>query len=413
MFVDIKDFKSALAVENILTPYKKGRLSDDKKTRLPKEKITPDVCLEVLQSTNYARNIKDMLLCIAELPVSEQGAFRDVVIATFSNREQPNDILILAKKLAVASDYEAEFAKAKQLHEGGYFRSSSQLERDLVTYETQFIDEDFSKYPPFQKLICAALPDSDTEALLPQSFIFADMEKLPKEIEFSSQVLSVKFINCDVNDTKIPPLPNNCRCVFEKVRHLPKDLDIHNSSYVAFKACDLNGIDGAQLKNVSKVTLSEVSNVPENLDVSQCDNVEILNVDLISVKNLKFKDGADVCMLAVRNLPHGVDVSRCREFIWAEGSLAGMKVLKFDKGSHVSISHASQMPEEIDVSQCKEVKLPSNDWSSVKRVVFKNKLQLEDCHAKIPDNWNGNLEFLQDTNAFNRLWHKIGHKISR
>ena len=32
MFVDIESSKSALAVENILMPYKKGRLSDDKKT---------------------------------------------------------------------------------------------------------------------------------------------------------------------------------------------------------------------------------------------------------------------------------------------------------------------------------------------------------------------------------------------
>ena len=141
MFVEIDDYKGAIAVENILTPYKKGRLSQDKKTRLPKEKITPDVCMAVLKSTNYARNIKDMLQCIAELPQAEQAPFKDVILATFDNREQPRDILILAKKLAVASDYEAEFAKAKQLHEGGYFRSSPQLERDLVTYETQFIDD--------------------------------------------------------------------------------------------------------------------------------------------------------------------------------------------------------------------------------------------------------------------------------
>lgn len=31
MFVDIVDSKGAIAVENILTPYKKGRLADDKK----------------------------------------------------------------------------------------------------------------------------------------------------------------------------------------------------------------------------------------------------------------------------------------------------------------------------------------------------------------------------------------------
>ena len=33
MFVDISDYKSALAVENMLTPYKKGRLAPDKKNK--------------------------------------------------------------------------------------------------------------------------------------------------------------------------------------------------------------------------------------------------------------------------------------------------------------------------------------------------------------------------------------------
>ena len=407
MFVGIENFKSAIAVENILIPYKKGRLASDKKTRLPKENITLEACMEVLRSTNYARNVKDMLLCIAELPEVEQAQFKDVVLASFDNREQPQVIFDLAKKLADANGYTQELENAKILHEGEYFRSSAQLVRDIVTNEAQFIDEDFGKYPPFQKLICVCDPD-----ILYVSVVFADMEKLPKEIEFSSQVVSVQFINCDMKNTKISPVPD-CRYVFEKVRNLPKDLDVHDSSYVAFKKCDLSGIDGAQLKNVSKVTMFEVCNVPENLDVSQCDNVEILNMDLKSVKNLTFKDGADVCMLAVRNLPHGVDVSRCREFIWSEGSLEGMQSLKFDEGSHVSISHVSHMPEEIDVSQCKEVKLASNDWSSVKRVVFKNKLQMEDSYAKFPDKWNGKLEFRENVNPFDRLLHKITKKISR
>lgn len=407
MFVGIENFKSAIAVENILIPYKKGRLAPDKKTRLPKENITLEACMEILHSTNYARNIKDMLLCIDELPLTEQAQFKDVVLASFDNREQPQVIFDLAKKLADANGYTQELENAKILHEGEYFRSSAQLVRDIVTYEAQFIDEDFGKYPPFQKLICVCEPD-----ILYVGVVFADMEKLPKEIEFSSQVVSVRFINCDMKNTKISPVPD-CRYVFEKVRNLPKDLDVHDSSYVAFKKCDLDGIDGAQLKNVSKVTMFEVCNVPENLDVSQCDNVGILNMDLKSVKNLKFKDGADVCMLAVRNLPHGVDVSRCREFIWSEGSLEGMQSLKFDKGSHVSISHASHMPEEIDVSQCKEAKLASNNWSSVKRLVFRNKIQMQDSYAKIPEDWQGELVFKRHTNALEKIWHKIGNKLSR
>lgn len=48
MFVDVVDYKGAIAVENILVSYKKGRLADDKKIRLHKEPITPEVCFRVL-----------------------------------------------------------------------------------------------------------------------------------------------------------------------------------------------------------------------------------------------------------------------------------------------------------------------------------------------------------------------------
>ena len=105
MFVDITNQKSPLAVENLLTPYKKGRML--KGVRQPKEHITPQVCAEVLQSTNYARNIKDMLLCIAELPEDEQAQFKEILLATFEMREQPNDILALGKKFAHAAGFEA------------------------------------------------------------------------------------------------------------------------------------------------------------------------------------------------------------------------------------------------------------------------------------------------------------------
>ena len=97
--MDIEDFKNAIAVENILTPYKKGRLAPDKKTRLPKEPITPEVCMEILKSTNYARNIKDMLLCIAELPSSEWAQFKEVVLATFERREQPYEVVKIGEHI--------------------------------------------------------------------------------------------------------------------------------------------------------------------------------------------------------------------------------------------------------------------------------------------------------------------------
>ncbi len=105
MFVDIEIFKGAIAVENILMPYKKGRLASDKKTRLPKEQITPDVCMQVLKSTNNPRNIKDMLQCVVDLPLDEQAQFKEVILACFANREQPDEVFEIAEKLAIDSGY--------------------------------------------------------------------------------------------------------------------------------------------------------------------------------------------------------------------------------------------------------------------------------------------------------------------
>ena len=133
MFVDIENFKSSLAVENLLTPYKKGRLAPDKKSYLPKEPITPQICWEVLRSTNAPRNIKDMLSCIADLPPSEQAQFKDVVLSTFSNREQPETILQLGQKLAEDSGYVEELAEARELMQGDALLSKSYLARCWIT----------------------------------------------------------------------------------------------------------------------------------------------------------------------------------------------------------------------------------------------------------------------------------------
>ena len=132
MFVDIHDFKSAIAVENMLTPYKKGRLSDDKKWRLPREKITPDVCFEVLKSTNYARNIKDMLERIVSLSKEEQAHFKEVVLATFDRREQPENIQIIGKILASSHNYRNELVALIDRDDTDFLCSAPYIKRSAV-----------------------------------------------------------------------------------------------------------------------------------------------------------------------------------------------------------------------------------------------------------------------------------------
>ena len=53
--------KGALKIENMLRPYKSGE-----------KEITLDVGMDVLLATNYARSIRDMLLCIEKLAIDKQ-----------------------------------------------------------------------------------------------------------------------------------------------------------------------------------------------------------------------------------------------------------------------------------------------------------------------------------------------------
>ena len=116
MFVDIKHPKSPLKIANILTAYDKGVVI--KGVRQPPKKLTPEVCFDILKSTNYPRCIRDILQLIAKLPDEEQAQFKDVVLACFDNREQPEPVLQLGQEIAEKSGYGIEFAKLKKIKEG-------------------------------------------------------------------------------------------------------------------------------------------------------------------------------------------------------------------------------------------------------------------------------------------------------
>ena len=129
MFVDIENPKSPLKVVNILTAYDKGVVI--KGVRQPKEKLTPEVCFDILKSTNYPRCIRDVLQLIAKLPDEEQAEFKEVVLAAFDHRLQPTDILQLGQELAEKSGYGIEFAKLKKMKEGEYLLSDATVRKGL------------------------------------------------------------------------------------------------------------------------------------------------------------------------------------------------------------------------------------------------------------------------------------------
>lgn len=78
MGLPITSPKGALKIENILRPYKLGE-----------KEITLDVGTEVLLSTNYARSIRDLLMCIEKLPLDKQREFEGEYSLSYIKNNSP------------------------------------------------------------------------------------------------------------------------------------------------------------------------------------------------------------------------------------------------------------------------------------------------------------------------------------
>ena len=369
MFVNIETFKSALAVENILTPYKKGRLAPDKKTRLPKEPITPDICMEILKSTNYARNIKDMFECIKELPAHEQAQFKDVVLACFDNREQPNDILVLGKKFAVANGFEAELAEVQKLKEGEFLHSSSKLDKSLVSFKNDFENVDFSAY---EKVIC--LSDAKIQ--------FLEGVKFPKHLEIPNSS-DVSFFNeasrvgCDFTGVQCVRFKDGAKVDLGAAQNLPPDIDVSMCSDVTLADCDLKDQPNLRFKEGAKVLLDGNQNIPAHLDVSMCQSVYIYNCDWKDLPRLRFIDGASVLLYNVQNLTPDMDFSQCTDVTLAECDLKDQPNLCFRDDAKVDLRDVDNLPPNIDFSRCSEVKLFGCDLANQSHLCFKDGAKVE------------------------------------
>ena len=395
MFVDITNPKSPLAVENLLTPYKKGRMIDGQ--RQPKEKITPHVCMDILRSTNYARNIKDMLLCIAELPTSEQAQFKDVVLATFSNREQPNDILILAKKLAVTSDYEKELSQICRFEKGEILLSAPTLRKGFVSNATKPLD-DFSKCGKLW-LINSEKVDVQIKAKLPEiveipyarvidfqhidctnvkeihfgkvEFAFFNFVKnLPPNLDFS-QCDEIYLEGCDLRGHPNLRFKDGAK-VFLKAAILPKDLDVSSCAEVHLDNCDLSEQSKLHFRENAGVSFEGVKNLPKDLDVSNCAWVNFAYCSLANQPHIRFKDGAKISLRNSEFWPENLDVSNCAEVNLSDCNLDGKRSLRFRDGAHVNFTGALNLPKDLDVASCAWVNLSKCDLKGISSLTFRN-----------------------------------------
>ena len=74
--------------------------------------FTPEKARAIVDITNAPPFMRDLLKLIAAFPKEEQGQFKDAVLTVFDKerdwRDQPNEIVVLGKKLAVSGGYEKE-----------------------------------------------------------------------------------------------------------------------------------------------------------------------------------------------------------------------------------------------------------------------------------------------------------------
>ena len=337
MFVGIEDYKGAIAVENILTPYKKGRLAPDKKTRLPKEPITPEVCMEVLRSTNYARNIKDMLECIADLPKAQQAQFKDVVLATFSNREQPSDVLFLGKKLAYVSGYTKEFYAVKELKAGDFIASAVKPAKSYLHLKgLGHLPEDLSEY---EELVCrGGSPE------------FVYVKKMPKTLKFENCMTARLDANAlegveNIVCHKVDTLSLKGRQWYEK------------GGGEALKRLECTGCDFITLENI---TFAQ----PPVVEISGCNNLA-----LRWLKNFSQPEVFDGMAYVMLNEIEFADIK---------------KPLKFHNIDGLQI-HKSYLPETVEFENVQSL-VSNADFEATKTVNFNNMQKLDLSSAKnLPD----------------------------
>ena len=258
--------KGALRIENMLRPYKRGE-----------KEITLDVGLDVLMSTNYARSVRDMLLCIEKLSIDKQREFESVVLLTFVDRLQPTDIHNIAQNLAQNGGYEKKLAKRiaqTACKHGEILMSSPTPTYCLQSLDTDFVRFDADKY--------------DGLKVLREKCVIKAVPKLPSFIDLT-ECLTVEIYRQNLQNVKTLKLAPNCNIEITHCQNLPANIDFSQVQNICLNGCDLRNFDKLILGKGQQAQLIGVQNLPSFLDVSGYDKVLLVGADLSHLKYLKLK----------------------------------------------------------------------------------------------------------------------------
>ena len=386
MFVDIDEYKGAIAIENLLMPYKKGRLDADKHTRLPKEPITPEICYLVLQSTNYARNIKDMLLCIAELPEVEQAKFKDIVLSAFDNRCQPEPVVEVGRNLAKTSHYEDTFELMLLSHQGDMLKSEPNALKNYVSSENvyQAILKNYNgrleNLTDYDKLLCLIHNDE----FLSDYSSSCNHFKYPKivEIPFANEI-SLRFADMS-NTQKIVTHENAIVDLCDAVG-LHENLEIPNAKEIRVSTTDIDLLQTWKCQDNALTLHLRGNKILYEKDFSLMGKLEFFFCDFEKTAKILTRDG--VKMQIVNSTPCGIDFSKCSELTLEKCDLSLYDELKFRKNATVFLTEVKHCPKNLDFSECDEVVLQNMDLSDWAALNLKKGAKLK-CwgDVKLPEN---------------------------
>ena len=396
MFVDIEDFKGAIAVENLLTPYKKGRLAPDKKNRLPKEPITREVCMEILKSTNYARNIKDMLQCIAELPQSEQAQFKDVVLACFANREQPEEIFKIAEKLAQTSDYLPELhEELNKTYDGRFFYSANYLKEAISTKEEKWSPEwskcgkitfcgkrakienqtNFPPYMEFFQVNDVQMENNDMTGVENIYFREADkqvrlvkLQNLSAALTFDA-VFHVGLLDIDFSQCHDLRFLNIHDASIHNAKGLPEILDVSTLQSVFIDSSDLTSVREFKLNSAhNQFSIVDSSNLPDNMMIDGVSMITLTGSSWVDAENLTLKNADSADFDGAFYLPKNIKFQNVKQAQFRKTDFGDVKSVACHDMSYVDFAEAKYLPSQIELKNCEIVDFQQCDLARVEHL---------------------------------------------
>lgn len=257
---------SPLKLENMLRPYKRGE-----------KDITIDVGLQVLLSTNYPRNIRDMLACVEKLPIDKQKEFENVVLLTFDMRLQPDDIRNIALKLAKNNGYDGKLLKCidrTARAQGEVLMSSPMPTYTLQSFDTDFVRFDAVKYEGLK--------------VLRNKCSIKDVSMLPRVVDLTD-CAEVEIYKQNFKNVKVLKLASNSNVEITHSCNLPENIDFSQVQNICLNGCDLGNLNKLILGKGNLAQLLLVTNLPPYLDASGYDKVELAGTDLSHLQYLKLK----------------------------------------------------------------------------------------------------------------------------